>query len=110
MTVAPLGYISMGARDPAVWQSFGYDVLGLAVGSGAPADTLWLLLDGRPFRMERADRARLDDARFDDQPDPAPLGSSMGGTAAAEQVTSVRQPRRSVRGPRRRKEACSTSG
>jgi len=51
MTVASLGYLRIEATDLSAWQRFGVDVLGFAVGSGAPADTLWLRFDGRPFRL-----------------------------------------------------------
>jgi 3,4-dihydroxy-9,10-secoandrosta-1,3,5(10)-triene-9,17-dione 4,5-dioxygenase len=51
MAVASLGYVRVEARDLAKWQAFGTNVLGLAAGANAPADTLWLRVDGRPFRI-----------------------------------------------------------
>jgi 3,4-dihydroxy-9,10-secoandrosta-1,3,5(10)-triene-9,17-dione 4,5-dioxygenase len=61
MTVASLGYVRVEARDPGAWRSFGADLLGLAIGSGAPSGVLWLRLDGRPFRVavESGDRDRF---------------------------------------------------
>src|SRR5262245_57236607 len=51
MAVASLGYVRIEATDLSAWQRFGSEVLGFAVGAGAPSDTLWLRFDGRPFRL-----------------------------------------------------------
>jgi 3,4-dihydroxy-9,10-secoandrosta-1,3,5(10)-triene-9,17-dione 4,5-dioxygenase len=51
MDVRGLGYLVIEATDLAAWQSFGTEVLGLALGRSAPAGSQWLKMDERPFRI-----------------------------------------------------------
>ncbi|KQV54724.1 VOC family protein [Caulobacter sp. Root342] len=51
MGVTSLGYVVIETRDLEAWRKFAGEILGLMVTPGPDADTLWLRMDDRPFRL-----------------------------------------------------------
>ena len=51
MTASSLGYVVVESTSLAAWRQFGIDTLGLAAREDAPAGSLHLRVDERPFRI-----------------------------------------------------------
>ena len=60
MTVARLGYLGLETQDPAAWEQFGSEVLGLMPVAGE-GNGVYLKMDDHPFRIvvEKGDTDRL---------------------------------------------------
>lgn len=61
MRAHSLGYVGIAARDPAAWQSFGPEILGMPLADPLPDGTVRLRMDDRHHRIaiNRGDRDRL---------------------------------------------------
>jgi hypothetical protein len=61
MRAHSLGYVGIAARDPAAWQSFGPEILGMPLADPLPDGTVRLRMDDRHHRIaiNRGDCDRL---------------------------------------------------